>query len=279
MEDFEVKVRFLSSLGVKKEQYPTGFFDTIQNVNEVLTNTEIGYCALSESCGGKPEMFCIKDVIGTDHDRYANRTWIDAFMDLDRGAQIISMNEENPAYWEEMKQKENADIGLIKSGDKYYIFSRAGGGNNRIITMKIKYLALIEKANGDPEEIDRINKEFTFYANIRELPKDNEIPFIVFSMCEDLPEMSVKKEEDIYTVYKKFTNIELFKGDSDGLKQYFKDLFDVTKCGEDIVRERLEGIERGCNFSPKKHREVLEGIIPQLRPKDVLDEEVKIPNY
>ena len=264
MTDLEIKVKFLKDLGIEKEHYPRFFFDTIQNLNQLLTNTEISYCAVSDMCDGKSGMFCIKDVVGTDHDRYAGHTWIDAFMDLDRGANIISLHKANPDYWEEIKKGENSDIGLIKYGDKYYIFSKAGGGNNRLIAMKIRYLALIEQANGNKEEIERINNQFTFAANIRVLPEDYEIPFVVIAMSEDLSGLSVKKCGDVYTVFKKFTDIELYKGDNIGLKQYFRDLFNVEKYGEDEVRKRLEQVEIGCHFSSPKHREVLENILPEL---------------
>lgn len=269
MTDFDIKVKFLRDLGIQQDKYPSGFFDTIENLNQLLTNTEIGYCSDYDRCGGKTGTFCIKDVVGTDHERYAGHTWIDAFLDLDRGASIISKYEENPEYWEEIKKEENSDFGLIKLGDKYYIFGKAGGGNNRLITMKIRYLALIEQANGNPSEIERINKEFTFVANVRELPEDYEIPFVVVAMSEDLRGFSVKKSGDLYTVYKKFTDIELFKGDNIGLKEYFRDLFDTSLYSEEEVKNRLEGIEMGCHFSPKKHREVLENIIPQLKPDNV----------
>ena len=271
MTEFEIKVNFLKNLGIKNGQYPRPFFETIQNLNELLTNTEIGYCTIYDRCDGKPNMFCIKDIVGTDHERYAGHTWIDAFMDLDRGASIINQYEENPNYWEELKKEENSDLGLIKYGDKYYIFSKAGGGNNRLITMKIKYLSLIEQANGNQEEIDRINNQFTFVANIRELPEDYEIPFVVVSMCEDLPGLTVKKHKDEYTVLKKFTDIVIYKGDNIGLKQYFKDLFDIEKYSEEEVRKRLERVEFGCRISSKKHREVLESIIPQLKQFKEID--------
>ena len=274
MSDIEVKTKFLNSIGIQRNNYPRSFFEPIQNVNQLFTSTEIGYCASYESCDGKPGMFCIKDVVGTDHDRYAGKTWIEAFFDLDRGANIIGLSETNPDYWEEIKKKEHTDLGLIKCGDKFFIFSKAGGGNNRLITMKIRYLSLIEQANGNPDEIERINNRFTFCANIRELPEDYEIPFVVVSMCEDLG-FSIKKTGDIFTVYKKFSNIVLYKGDCIGLKQYFRSLFDVDMNGEEEVKRRLEKIEFGCRISSPKNREVLESIIPQLKQGDILSSEIK----
>ena len=161
-----IKAKFLYDLGIRKDNYPISFLDRIQDISKEVSSTEIGYCSVAQYCDGKPEKFCIKDVVGTNHQRYAGKTWIDAFLDLDRGDNIIELYNINPKYWQEMKDLNKADIGLLKYRGKYYIFDKAGGGNNRIITMKIRYLSLIAQAT-TAEEIERINEEFTFSANVR----------------------------------------------------------------------------------------------------------------
>lgn len=268
----EIKARFLWDLGIRKDNYPKTFLDTIQDIGEMVTNVELGYCAVASRCDGQPGMFCIKDVVGTDHSRYAGKTWIDAFLDLDRGANIINLYKDNPSYWEEIKSLGNSDIGLLKYGDKYYIFSKAGGGNNRLITMKMRYLSLIHQAGNNPDEIERINNQFTFSANIRELPRDNTIPFIVVAMDEDLLGLGVRKKRGLFTVTKKFTDLELFKGDSIELIEYFKSLFSTDVYEENEVKARLEMLERGCRISPEKYRRVLEDILPQFKNFNQLEE-------
>ena len=267
-----IKAKFLWDLGIRKDNYPKTFLDTIQDINKMVTNVEIGYCGVSSRCGGQPGMFCIKDVVGTNHSRYAGQTWIDAFLDLDRGANIIKLYKDNPSYWEEIKSIGKSDIGLLEYGDKYYIFSKAGGGNNRLITIKLKYLSLIHQAGNNQDEIERINNQFTFSANIRELPRDNTIPFIVVAMDEDLSGLSVKKKGELFTITKKFTDLELFKGDSAELIEYFKSLFSTDVYGKDEVKARLERLEMGCRFSPEKYRRVLEDIIPQFKTSNQLEE-------
>lgn len=268
----DIKARFLWELGIRKDNYPQPFLDKIQDISKMVTNVELGYCAVDSRCDGQPGTFCIRDVVGTDHSRYAGKTWIDAFLDLDRGANIIKLYEDNPSYWEEIKSIGNSDIGLLKYGDKYYIFSKAGGGNNRLITMKMKYLSLIHQAGNNKDEIERINNQFTFSANIRELPRDNAIPFIVVAMNEDLSGLSVRKKGEQFTVTKKFTDLELFKGDSTELIEYFKSLFSTDAYGEDEVKARLERLEIGCRISPEKYRRVLEDILPQFKTFNQLEE-------
>ena len=113
--------------------------------------------------------------------------------------------------------------------------------------------------------------EFTFSANVRELPKDNTIPFVVVAMGEDLSGLDIRQENELFIVTKKFTDIELFRGNAEELKEYFKSLFDVNTYGEE-VNNRLEMLERGCRFSGKKHRMVLESILPQFKGYKQLDE-------
>lgn len=264
MNDIEIKVKFLRDLGIRRDNYPETFLDPIQDITKIITNVEMGYCGSSSRCDGQPGMFCIKDVMGTDHSRYAGKTWIEAFLDLDRGFDIIKLYETNPYYWEEIKNVDNSDIGLIKYEDKYYIFSKAGGGNNRLIAMKIKYLALIHQAGNNKDEIERINNQFTFSANIRELPKDNRIPFIVVAIDEDLRGLSVTKKGNLFTVTKKFTDKVLFKGNDDQLIEYFKSLFNTNIYDENEVKDRLESLEIGCRLSSEKYRKALEDIIHQF---------------
>lgn len=263
-----IKAKFLYDLGIRKDNYPISFLDRIQDISKEVSTTEIGYCSVAQYCDGKPEKFCIKDVVGTNHQRYAGKTWIDAFLDLDRGDNIIELYNINPKYWQEMKDLNKADIGLLKYRGKYYIFDKAGGGNNRIITMKIRYLSLIAQAT-TAEEIERINEEFTFSANVRELPEDKSMPFIIIALAEDLCEFDVKNQQSHYIVTKEFQDEELFRGNAEELKAYFKSLFDQRNSDEETVKGRLNKLKRVMGFAGEEYKQILEEILPQLREKDL----------
>ena len=267
-----IKKDFLKNLEISKDNYPSAFFDKIEDISKILSSTEIGYCAVQNYCDGKAESFCIKDVVGTNHSRYAGKTWIDAFLDSDRGDEIIQLYYKNPDYWHEMKSLDNAEIGLIKYNGKYYVFDRAGGGNNRILTMKIRYLALIAQAGNNKEEIDRINNEFTFSANVRELPKDKTIPFLVMAVAEDLLEFSVRKENNCYIVTKKFQDdVEDFRGNDEEFKGYFRSLFDSKHYSKDVIQSRLNRLKRVMGFAGPEYKEVLYSILPQLKQNNDLE--------
>lgn len=105
---------------------------------------------------------------GTDHDRYAGKSWLEAFLDLDRADENIQLYFSNSSYYQSLQIGKVHDLGLVEKKGKYYIFRKAGGGNNRLIIMKLKYLAL---ANVNRSNIEEINNKHTFYANIRHTPK------------------------------------------------------------------------------------------------------------
>lgn len=255
----DIRKKFLESLHVSTENYPASFYERIQNIP--LSSIEIGYCAVPNYCDGKKEEFHIRDVVGTNHQRYAGKTWIEAYLDLDRGNDIIRLYNENPDYYKEIRDTNKTDLGLIKFDGKYYIFDKAGGGNNRLITMKIKYLS--EMANGKiaPEKIDEM---FTFSAKIRELPKDRDLPYIIIALGEDLG-FGVDNSNGTIKLTEEFSKHILFEGNSDDIKQYFLSLFDTNKYDSNLVKQRLNNIRRTFGFSGKDYKEKLEQLVPSLR--------------
>ena len=134
----DTREQFLKNIHINTNNYPATFYERIKSIP--LSIVEKSYCAVSEYCGGRAENFHIRDLVGTDHPRYAGKTWIEAFLDLDRGSNIIELYNNNPNYYDQLRDPNQTDLGLIKIDGKYYIFGHAGGGNNRLITMKNKYL-------------------------------------------------------------------------------------------------------------------------------------------
>ena len=163
--------RFLEELDIySDEDIPQSFFDIIKSYDEEFSTAENYVLSDYYMCQNDIVRVCIKDVVGTNHSSYAGKTWIDAFMSLARGEEILSLYFDNPSYYDNLRNPQNGYIGgLVKKNGEYYIFDGAGGGNNRMITMKIKYLALASKY-GETEELI---KQFSFYSNIRITPKED----------------------------------------------------------------------------------------------------------
>lgn len=163
--------KFFESIGIySDEDIPNSFFDEIVPFTEVFSEAEkfclddydIAFCMT--------DLFQIKNLVGTNHDKYAGKTWLEAFLELARGEETLELYFKNPSYYEQLKEKENVDIGLAQKDGKYYLLGSAGGGNNRMIIMKLKYLALSSKQDCDLEKID---KELSFCANIRTAPRED----------------------------------------------------------------------------------------------------------
>ena len=68
----DIQKNFLESIRVNIESYPASFYGKIKNIP--LSNIEIEYCAVPNYCNGKIEKFHIRDVVGTNHERYAGKT-------------------------------------------------------------------------------------------------------------------------------------------------------------------------------------------------------------
>lgn len=138
--------RFLRNLGIYSDaDMPTEFFGKIKSLNEDLTSEEI-YCVsdyYKPYCyNGKLDM---SKLVGTDHDKYVGKSWIEAFCELSRGEDIAELYFQNPDYYKNDDPNE-IDMGIIEKDGQYYISSKAGGGNNRLITLKL--LAIMQQRAG-----------------------------------------------------------------------------------------------------------------------------------
>lgn len=255
----DIRKDFLESIHINTNNYPATFYERIQNIP--LSNIETEYCAVPNYCDGKKEEFHIRDLVGTNHQRYAGKTWIEAYLDLDRGANIIELYNKNPNYYKEIRDPNKTDLGLIKVDGKYYIFDKAGGGNNRLITMKIMYLSEIASGKIDSE---KLNEKYTFSARIREIPKDRDLPYIIIALGEDL-DYGVNHSNGIIRLTKKFSNDVLFEGDSKNIKDFFLSLFDTNINDEEVVKQRLDSIRKTFGFSGKQYQEKLEQLLPGIR--------------
>ena len=255
----DIRKDFLESIHINTNNYPATFYERIQNIP--LSNIETEYCAVPNYCDGKKEEFHIRDIVGTNHQRYAGKTWIEAYLDLDRGANIIELYNKNPNYYKEIRDPNKTDLGLIKVDGKYYIFDKAGGGNNRLITMKIMYLSEIASGKMDSE---KLNEKYTFSARIREIPKDRDLPYIIIALGEDL-DYGVNHSNGIIRLTKKFSNDVLFEGDSKNIKDFFLSLFDTNINDEEVVKQRLDSIRKTFGFSGKQYQEKLEQLLPGIR--------------
>ena len=180
-----MKKKFFESIGIYSDRdIPPTFFEKIKSLNEDFSESEKFCISDYNVCYYSQMPFNIRDLVGTDHDRYAGKSWLEAFLDLARGDENIELYFENPDYYSELQGR--SDLGLARKDGKFYILGVAGGGNNRLILMKIKYLALASRI----KENENIDEMMNFYANVRQVPSKktaDSIFYLVFpdgSFCE-----------------------------------------------------------------------------------------------
>lgn len=193
-----LKIKFLNDLGIFSESdLPKSFFDIIERPN--FTEAEKFCVDDSIICyaeiGAK---FFIKDLVGTDHERYINKTWWDAFIDLDRGDYLISLyykengsnfyfdeNFESVDEWGQVQgglKSIESDVGITNKSGKLYINSHHGGGNNRLIIAKIIYLARANRCTSH-KELEQLNNNSWYRGYINYCPTEdlaNDIFLIEF---------------------------------------------------------------------------------------------------
>lgn len=174
-----IKRKFFESIGIFQDSdIPDTFFEKIKSLNEQLSESEKFCIGDYNVCYSSQMRFCIRDLVGTDHERYAGKTWLEAFLALDRGDKNLQLYFQNPSYYSNLQQG-NSDLGLAKKDGKFYILGRAGGGNNRLIIMKIKYLALASRSNNYYD----VDESMSFNANVRQVPSretSDNIFYLVF---------------------------------------------------------------------------------------------------
>lgn len=193
-----LKIKFLNDLSIFSESdLPKSFFDIIERPN--FTEAEKFCVDDSIICyaeiGAK---FFIKDLVGTDHERYINKTWWDAFIDLDRGDYLISLyykenglnfyfdeNFESVDEWGQVQgglKSIESDVGITNKNGKLYINSHLGGGNNRLIIAKIIYLARANRCTSH-KELEQLNNNSWYRGYINYCPTEdlaNDIFLIEF---------------------------------------------------------------------------------------------------
>ena len=162
--------KFLEELGITKtEEIPNSFFEPIESYIDSFTKEE-RFCLSDQNISFcKQGLVSIKDIVGTNNKQYANKTWLEAFLELERGEELIEEYFNNSSYEENLKNREKVAIGLVYKNGKYFLYDRAGGGDNKLILMKLKYLALVAKEN---TALASLEEKFSFYANIRKAPEE-----------------------------------------------------------------------------------------------------------
>lgn len=185
MEISAVKKQFLESLGLDLNDLPEEFNRVAKSYSFSLTKEEQDFLFSDRYTKEFILPFSMKDIVGTKHPDYEDKPFLEVFIKTARGDENIIKCNNNPSYYEiTLKQPDQSfktalhdtPIELNRDSEgKCYII----GGNNRLSILMIKYLTELSKCKTD-EEKEVLNSKYTFYAEIRSLPKNKEVYNIIF---------------------------------------------------------------------------------------------------
>lgn len=185
MEISEIKKGFLEKLGIDINNLPEEFNRITASYSDSLTREERDFLFSDSYTKEFVLPFKMKDIVGTNHPDYQNKTFFEAFIASARGDENIKKFYSNPNYYSEtLKQPDQSfktalhdtpiELSRDAEGNCYII-----GGNNRLNLLMMKYLAKLSVCKTE-EEREILDNEYTFYAEIRALPQNRDVNNTIF---------------------------------------------------------------------------------------------------
>lgn len=182
----EKKKRFLESIGIDINNLPPEFEKHSDTIESTLSREEIEFLNRESLTGRYQKKFCLRDLVGTTHPDYTDKTWLEAFLLSKRGDSAVEQYFRNPEYYSKgLKQFEQSSTGhetpleLYESDGQFFI----NGGNNRLSLIMMKYLAEMSKAQTE-EERAKVDEEYTFVADVQSVPDDKDIMYMINMLRE-----------------------------------------------------------------------------------------------
>lgn len=272
----EKKKQYLESIGIDIDNLPPEFERHSDSIETTLSREEINFLNEDYLTGVYSKKFCLKDLIGTTHPDYTDKTWLEAFLLSKRGDSAVEQYFKNPEYYSKgLKQQDqsrlrhDSPIELYESDGKFFI----NGGNNRLSLIMMKYLAEMLKAQTE-EERAKVDEEYTFVAKVQPIPKDKDIMYMINMVRENYGNKAIirnvaESEEDCeYTVKVGKENITI--SSKEDLEQVLRDSYRVDRVESlDELRDNIakliqDRIVYGAREEQNRGR-ILNSVFPNLQ--------------
>jgi len=260
----ESQIELLNGFGISTDNIPESMLTEFERFK--LSSLEnayfqaIGVSELDAETMGFQEV-CIRNIVGTTHPNYRDKSIIEAFSSLERVDSVIRKQQESPEYYTSVLKDKNRQIldemTVVERNDEYYITQ----GNNRLITQLISYLSEREKILDNEQALSELDKKYTFYLKSLNIPKNIDemilITFIkefennvvikrsnkndaIYTIIIDEQEYILKNIEDIRTFVNNLFNAHVLKN-SDNIEKELTDFIykyhgdsDFKKCMENM---------------------------------------------
>ena len=131
----EKKKKFLESIGIDIDNLPPEFEKYSSDFESTFTSDEMAFFDRESMTGTYTKEFCLRDLVGTSHPDYSDKSWIDAFLLSKRGDDAVEQYFRNPEYYSEglkgfdqSSLQHDSPIELYEDNGQFFI----KGGNNRL---------------------------------------------------------------------------------------------------------------------------------------------------
>lgn len=189
MEISKTKEAFLKKAGIDLERLPIEYKRIVKDYDSSFSHEEKDFLFSDSYSKSFVKPFRIKDVVGSSHPSYKNITFLEAFLKSKRGDELIEKLYSNPSYYSEsLKSKDQStktaghdtpiELNQDELGNCYIM-----GGNNRINLLMMLYLKEYTDAIS-MEDKNKVDEKYTFYGEIKSLPKNKEIISMIFMIKE-----------------------------------------------------------------------------------------------
>lgn len=256
--DISFKLSFLRTLGISHYEIPYNFLETCLSYTENTTELERWFTNSDTLSLIGAEKVCIKNIIGTNHPSYENKSWIDAFLNTKKGEKTIELYKSHPSYYfNDLKQVKQSSLihdtplEVFKIDHEYYI----KGGNNRILLLKMLYFSELnrikleaDKNHLSPTEvhpkIEEVEEKYSFYMQVNKVPENKEVLSLIFYLQKMGMHFKKRGKEDCHyqvSFEKNCFNIQSLSE----LKQLFKNSFSLTTISTKV--ELIDKLEQMTN--------------------------------
>jgi len=183
----QTKEKFLKHVGIDINNLPPEFNKISKSYDSELTTEEKDFLFSDSYTKTFVLPFSMKDIVGTSHPSYENITFLEAFIKSKRGDENISKFYSNPAYYSETLKRVDQTSAIHDTPIELNRDSVGNcyirGGNNRINLLMMTYLKELSECKTE-EDKEKVNEKYTFYAEIRSLPKNKDVNNSIFMLKE-----------------------------------------------------------------------------------------------
>lgn len=270
------KRRFLESIGIVINNLPPELERHSDTMESTLSSEEIAFLTRENLTGRYKKEFCLRDLVGTVHPDYSDKTWVEAFLLSKRGDSAVEQYFKNPEYYskglkefDQSNTRHETPLELYESDGQFFI----NGGNNRLSLIMMKYLAEMSKAQTD-EERAMIDEKYTFVADVQPTPQDKDIMYMINMLRENYGKdahikRTAKDEKSCeYTV--KIGDRTIKISSKDELEQALRDTYQLNsvKTLDELKDNIAHLVQDGFVYSARQDQNrgrILDGMFPNLQ--------------